>query len=326
MDYYPQLASTGKLTDLDNSNLRFEPKLDGIRCLAYITNEVRLYSRVGKEVTASFPDVVEQLSELTQDCNAISRLVLDGEIVAGVEIRDDVLAVAMIKANFQDLQTRLQRKVNVTEAAQATPAKFYAFDVLEMAGLPVVHRSYAMRRNFLHKLKTDIDLEIVPSFTAPHARRTFNWAIEQGCEGFVAKHTASTYNPGTRSKDWLKIKPILTLDCYCIGATYGYGRRDNYFGALVLVTQEEVSLGHGNVETIMAYIGQVGTGFTDIELEALTKLLKGKLAELSGLDRSVPATVAREMEYFCYPFPIRVNYQERTKAGMLRFPSFVKVL
>lgn len=320
MDYYPQLASTGKLTDLDNSNLRFEPKLDGIRCLAYITNEVRLYSRVGKEVTASFPDVVEQLSELTQDCNAIYRLVLDGEIVAGVEIRDDVLAVAMIKANFQDLQTRLQRKVNVTEAAALIPAKFYAFDVLEMAGLPILDCSYAMRRNFLYRLKMDTnDLEIVPSFTAPHARRTFNWAIEQGCEGFVAKHTASTYEPGSRSKDWLKIKPIQTIDCYCIGATYGYGRRDNYFGSMVLVDSQH------------KFIGLVGTGFDDESLKCLTEVfIEEDRAQYKNPEniafKILPLPVYRELLYTFNPMSVRVNYQERTKAGMLRFPSFVEVI
>ena len=56
----------------------YEPKLDGVRVLAYVTGgSVRLFSRNRKQVEGGYPELVEQLSIAVR-----GDAVLDGEILA----------------------------------------------------------------------------------------------------------------------------------------------------------------------------------------------------------------------------------------------------
>src|SRR4051794_28630562 len=67
------------LTDerFSNPDWIFEPKLDGIRCLAFVqAGRVRLLSRNRKVLDDAYPEVVAALTALGHDA------VLDGEIVA----------------------------------------------------------------------------------------------------------------------------------------------------------------------------------------------------------------------------------------------------
>ena len=51
----------------------------------------------------------------------------------------------------------------------------------------------------------------------------FQAAVKMGLEGIMAKERNSTYRPGTRSSQWLKIKKRQTLECLIIGYTEGKG-------------------------------------------------------------------------------------------------------
>src|SRR5438045_3129555 len=56
----------------------FEPKLDGVRCMAFRDGgEARLCSRTGKAMNNAYPEIVEAL-----ESEASSDFVVDGEIVA----------------------------------------------------------------------------------------------------------------------------------------------------------------------------------------------------------------------------------------------------
>lgn len=317
LDYYPMLAHTGTELDLDKSGWCYEPKLDGVRCLAYITDEVKLFSRVGKDMTHSFPDVAEQLKSLT---DKDTRYVLDGEIVAGPSLFVDREGVAKLTtASFQLLQQRLQRKRGVAASATEVPAHFIAFDVLEYAGLDVTSKRYVARRALLVKLVFD-GLAVVPNYSSVIAQQIYDWYVAQGAEGFMAKHQDAPYTPSARSKNWLKIKPWLHLDCYCLGATHGYGRRAQSFGALVLA--EKVSLGYGDYEARLKYVGQAGTGFNDTDLSYLTKRLASARIPSATTLAAIPRKVSLEMAYLCEAFPVRIKYQERTKDNILRFPVY----
>src|SRR5713101_2066009 len=97
----------------------FELKLDGYRILAAKSGPlVRLLSRNGNDLAASFPEVVRAVSALP-----FERVLLDGEIVTP----DDAG-----RPSFQRLQgrARLRRSLDVRRAAIETPATFYAFDLL----------------------------------------------------------------------------------------------------------------------------------------------------------------------------------------------------
>ena len=81
----------------------------------------------------------------------------------------------------------------------------------------------------------------------------------------MAKRLESRYLPGKRSRDWLKFKAHAEQEFVIAGYTRGKGRRSGGFGSLVLAV-------YGNEG--LEYVGNVGTGFDDAEIERLLKLLR----------------------------------------------------
>src|ERR1043165_7286400 len=93
----PMLASLAD-APLDDPNLVYEPKYDGIRAIVEVGDgDVRLWSRLGNEKTAQFPEIAAALKQWARRLKA--PLVLDGEIVA----LDD----KGNPAGFQNLQGRI---------------------------------------------------------------------------------------------------------------------------------------------------------------------------------------------------------------------------
>ena len=76
-----------------------------------------------------------------------------------------------------------------------------------------------------------------------------------GPDPIVAKRIDSVYEPGKRSRDWLKIKATLTEDFIVGGFSEGQGGRSATFGALLL--------GRYDDDGKLVYAGHVGSGFTD---------------------------------------------------------------
>ena len=85
-------------------------------------------------------------------------------------------------------------------------------------------------------------------------------AREHGLEGVVAKLIDSQYRPGRRTTDWRKLKLKSSQELVVAGFTRGQGRRSSGIGALVLGVHAADGL---------RYAGNVGTGFTDRELDRL---------------------------------------------------------
>jgi len=94
----------------------------------------------------------------------------------------------------------------------------------------------------------------------------FNVVRDKGLEGIIAKHSQSVYETDRRSRQWLKVKTRRTQEGVIAGFTEPGGGR-KFFGALVLGVYEGDEL---------LYIGHLGGGFTEKELETI----RGKLDPL----------------------------------------------
>ncbi len=301
-DLAPMLA-TAVPAPFDRTGWWFEPKLDGVRTLVELRGQqVRLRSRTGRDQTATY----SELAHLERRIVAATAL-LDGEIVAADERG---------RPSFERLQERigLTEPREIQRAARRTPVELYAFDLLwldgrDLTGLPLTERRAALDGVVLEGrgLRRIYAVE-------GHGIALFERATELGFEGVVAKRASSRYRPGGRSPDWLKVKAVRRQDCVILGWTPGKGGRGGTFGALLVAARPAPG-------APLAWVGQVGTGFTDRALEDL-------VARLAPLAAGAPAVedpqlaATRGARWVRPELVCEVQYLEFTRDGKMRGPSF----
>jgi bifunctional non-homologous end joining protein LigD len=293
----PMMAEGGH-DPFDDPDWVFEPKLDGVRTLAYVTTDgTTLQSRTGRDQTVQYPE----LNNLAVHVNAMYA-VLDGEVVA-------------LGADGQPSFERLQQRINLTaerdvERMRAScPVYFYAFDVLWVDDRETMSLPWHERREILEGLVTEAGPIGLTLIHPEQGRQFFEAAKDLGLEGLIAKRKDSAYEPGRRSKHWRKIKAMRTLDAVIVGWTRGTGSRSDTFGALLL--------GAFDREDNLRFIGQVGTGFTGKLLTDLQERLRTIETDAPPTDVSVKEAHWVRPELVC-----EVEYLEMTKAGRLRAPSY----
>ncbi|MGH8915067.1 MAG: DNA ligase, partial [Acidimicrobiia bacterium] len=155
----------------------------------------------------------------------------------------------------------------------------------------------------------------VSPMTVGDGEALFRAAGEQGLEGIMAKRLTSTYQPGARSRDWLKVKLTFDADVVIVGWTEGEGRRAGSLGSLVMAVFDEDRL---------RYVGNVGTGFDRRSLEETVDRLRA----LDETGAPFPPEVLRSRSelrraHWVTPSLVaRVEHRQLTSAGRLRAPSF----
>ncbi len=296
----PMLAETGDSPRSDSQWL-YEPKLDGYRAIAFIEgNTARLQSRRGIDLTSFFPEVVADLG-----AQAVGQMVLDGELVVlGSDGRP----------SFNALQNRAQLKTprEIDEAQRNTPAVFVAFDLLHFAGMNLRAAPYLDRRRYLSQcLLPAGHIQLVHA--SRDAEALYAAAMESGFEGIVGKRIDSRYEPGRRSRSWMKIKSSKTAEFVVGGYTTGKGARES-LGALLLGYWKGGKL---------HYAGHVGSGLTD----AIVTDLRRKFADWSL--KKPPFTpkpaLHRPTTWLQPKMVVEVSFSEWTPDGLLRAPVFMRV-
>ncbi len=300
----PMLATLGSAKDIfEESDWAFEMKWDGIRVIATVSDgRLALTSRNGIDQTVSYPEL-QELVDLVGDHEAV----LDGEVVT-LDARG--------RPDFGLLQTRMKltRPHEVEAAAKRAPAHFMLFDLLELDGTTLVKRPYDERRDALQKLvrpRKGSSIQVPPAF-AGDLEHAVASSKELGLEGVMAKVRDGTYTPGRRSRTWIKIKNHRDLEVVIAGWRSGNGRRSNTVGSLLLGFPD----GDG-----LRYVGRVGTGFTDAELDDLMKLLKPRARKTSPVT-DVPSLDARDAHWVRADLVGEVEFAEWTPTRRLRQPSW----
>jgi bifunctional non-homologous end joining protein LigD len=271
---------------VDRPGWVYEEKYDGIRAIAYRRGpHARLLSRSLQDMTAEFPEVAAALERARG-----GSLVLDGEIV--VFDGDDV-------SRFQLLQER------------AKPAVYAVFDCLEIDGESLLRRPLRERRRALET--------VVPERAGVlmRARRlgrgglaAYETAERKGWEGIVAKDEASTYEPGQRSRSWLKVKCRRQSEFVIGGFTAPAGRRSD-LGALL------VGLYDGDR---LRYAGKVGAGFSRATLADLGARLRALRTASPPFD---PAPRVAGVTWARPELVAELAFAEWTRDGKLRQPVFL---
>ena len=271
----------------------FEVKWDGYRALARLEGgEATLTSRNGNDLTRRFPTVARAIEQAvkTPDC------VLDGEVCALDE---------QGRSSFSAMQ----------QGKSGTPLVYYAFDVLEVEGEPLVGLPLTERRKRLERLLDKRNRTVRLSEAFDDGAALLEAAREQRLEGVIAKRADSRYLQGRRTRDWLKVKTHGRQEFVIAGYTKGQGRRAGSFGSLVLAVHRGDEL---------AYVGNCGTGFKEKDIEELlTKLrpLERKVSPFPVVPK-MPKVRKGDVVWVEPKLVCEVEFAQWTHDGRLRAPSY----
>jgi len=145
--------------------------------------------------------------------------------------------------------------------------------------------------------------------------KVYKAALDNGLEGVVAKQVDSTYQPGERSHDWLKIKSMRSDEFVIGGYSAGEGARTGTFGALLL--------GYFDDKGRLKYAGHVGTGFDERMLADMKKRLEALKTDKRPFSKlpplNAPTTWVRP------ELVAEIKFSEWTQDGVLRIPVFLRL-
>ncbi|HEX8650055.1 MAG TPA: ATP-dependent DNA ligase [Pyrinomonadaceae bacterium] len=284
-----------------------EDKFDGIRAQAHVQGgRVALYSRTMDEITHRFPELHAPLKGLPTDA------VIDGEIVP---------SRASVILPFSELQKRLGRKTVSEELIASTPVSLVVYDLLYASGRVLIDAPLDERRRIMERL-------VPPSGTVrlSEAKRVsdvmlldeeFERARARGNEGLMIKDPRSSYKPGRRGREWLKLKRAMaTLDVVVTAVEVGHGKRRH------LLSDYTFAVRRSETDAELLNVGKAYSGLTDMELAELTEWFRAHTIQefAHGRVRVVEPKIILEVTFD------RVQESKRHKSGYaLRFPRILRL-
>jgi DNA ligase-1 len=145
----------------------------------------------------------------------------------------------------------------------------------------------------------------------------FDAARARGNEGLMIKDPRSTYKPGKRGREWLKLKRALaTLDVVVTAVEVGHGKRRSLLSDYTFAVRRSAD------DAELLNVGKAYSGLTDAELAELTGWFRAHtLQEFAhGRVRTVEPKIVLEVTFD------RVQESKRHKSGYaLRFPRILRV-
>ncbi|MFD9033344.1 ATP-dependent DNA ligase [Streptomyces sp. NPDC059567] len=302
----PMLATPGALPPPGrDAAWAYETKQDGQRAMLYLGGDGGLVvrSRSGEDVSAAYPE----LRALGRALPAGRAAVLDAEIVVLDEGG---------RGDFARLQPRMGLAGSPARArrmAVSDPVHAVLFDLVFLDGRLLTGLPWTQRRQELEGLSLEGPAWSTPRALVGHGEAALRATREHGMEGLVCKRITSRYEPGVRSKNWIKIRNMRTADIVVGGWLPGGGRLSGLPGSVLMGQRHAGGL---------RYVGSVGTGWSESERTALARLLHA--AEIEDCPFSEVPPVAGA--HWVLPRLVgEVRYAVRTRNGLLRQPSWLRL-
>lgn len=203
-----------------------QPKLDGVRCLIRLKDDVVYsYSRTKKEINSIEHINKEVKPFLVKNPN----IILDGEIYNHKLSRDELM---------QYIGKKVYDTSNII-------LQYYIYDIIDTSNLNMV---YADRYTTIVQMFTKYNYKNVlntPTYkveSIDKVMQKYNKFIEKGYEGAIVRNIESVYATGTvmsariRSKNLVKIKPNNDAEFKIVGYNQGNGSN---LGALIWVLETD---------------------------------------------------------------------------------------
>lgn len=295
----PMLATPAD-RPFDDRGWLFEVKWDGYRVEAAIRDgRTRLWTRNRRDAARYFPELAGPA-----DWIDARQAIVDGEVVALDESG---------RPSFGLLQAGIDprhrpRAASVPGAAPA-PIVYQAFDLLYLDGRSLLGVPLEDRKRLLRdRLRAHPAVRYAGHVEAD-GMAFFEAARSRELEGVVAKLRSSRYEPGRRSRSWLKLKVRREQEMVVVGWVPGRGSHAD-IGSLILAVRRGSSWVHA---------GQVGSGMDARTRRDLLHRLEGIGRQTSVLDPVPDLAGARWVEP---RLVVRVEFAEWTADGLLRQASY----
>lgn len=268
----------------DSDDWRYELKLDGSRCIAYLGAETVFQNKRFAMLATAFPELCGIHNA------ALARCILDGELVV----------MTGGKPDFEALQAReiMTNRMKIEISAKQRPACFVAYDILYRDGEELFQRPLEERQAILRETIRDTERIAVSRHYEREGTALFRLTEQSGLEGIVAKRKGSFYYPGKRTSDWVKIKNLVDEDFVAAG----YIDKGSGIYTIVLGQYEGSEL---------KFAGHVTLG---VSREKIERFQQGDESPFVN----EPKTQTQTTHWFKQMQVVTVTYMNRTKTGGMR--------
>lgn len=280
-------AVIGSEKDLDLQGRIFEPKLDGIRALCYVNEELSFYSRNGINITKKYPEF--QFRDHIKAKTAI----LDGEIVV--------------------LDAESVPRFSLWQ--QGHEACYVVFDILAYNGKSLLHTPLIERKKILERVVTNGALVEKCLYTS-NGHALWKEIQRRQMEGVMVKDSQSLYYPGKRRSMWLKVKTYKTLEAVIIG----YTTKKRGISALIL----GVFTAEGALEYI-GKVGTGFSAENIGELHKLFRPYQRARPPRTFPVKDMSAGTLKAISWLKPELVCEIKYLECTSARKVRSPVFLRM-
>ena len=265
-------------------------KADGMRCIAFITNNnVRMFSRNGTEIICEpLKNTLMTIGQIEENLLSDNvALMLDGELIC---YKDNKLLDRKTSNGICNKVLKGTASENELNLIQ-----MQLWDIVKIDSNtfnPLEDKSYEARLEDLYSiLNMSIfsKLEVIPTETVnsmEEALEHFQKMLSQGLEGTILKNQDAKWS-NTRSKDLVKLKEENTIDLLVVDIEEGSGDFEGGLGAIICETSDKklrVRVGTGFSFEDRGFVNDLSNGKKVVKqiksLEEVSKNYLGKIVEV----------------------------------------------
>jgi bifunctional non-homologous end joining protein LigD len=291
----------------------FEMKLDGYRLEAVVHDgRVQLWTRNRKDAATYFPAFAASRTAWLAGYDAI----VDGEMVAldpegrpSFSLLQDLSGLRGIGAHRGERRGASADEAEAHAQEAGGSLVYHAFDLLHLDGRDLLAVPLEERKKLLRLVIREHPAARYVTHVLEHGTEFQEAVVGQQLEGSIAKLRTSRYEPGRRTRSWLKIKARREQELVVVGYEPGKGSHAD-LGALLVATREG---------SAWRYAGEVGSGLDGRTRTLMRHLLDEHAIDEPPVDDPPPIRGVRWSEP---RHVIRALFTEWTTDGLLRQASF----